>query len=115
MIDIFDINNYPEDPEGKKKEPKEPPRQREPDPRHIGLDREIEIKRLELERLTNIYENIKKSERLRAKINKAFIAGAPLEEILRDCLEVISLMTGDTVFYKQNIKKLSEIIEGRLS
>jgi hypothetical protein len=51
-------------------------------------------------------ENIKKSEQLRCKINKDFIKGVDPMEILKDCLECISLMTGDTVFYKQNIKYL---------
>lgn len=75
----------------------------------VGLDRDIERKKIELERITNVFENIKKSERLRCKINKDFIAAAPLEEILMDCLEVISLMTGDTVFYKQNKEYLKKM------
>ena len=54
-------------------------------------------------------ENINKSEMLRSKINKAFINEVDPIEILKDCLECISVMTGDTVSYNQNIKKLKEM------
>ena len=78
-------------------------------PGTLGLDREIEIKKKEIRELTNVYENIRKSERLRCKINKDFKSGTPIELILLDCLEVISLMTGDTVFLKQNRKYLENM------
>ena len=52
--------------------------------------------------------NIKKSERLRAKINKSVAAGDPEDKILEDCIKCISLMTGEDLFYKQNIKKLRD-------
>lgn len=53
-------------------------------------------------------ENIKRSERLRCKINKDFKNGVDPIEILKDSLECISLMTGDSVFYRQNIKYLKD-------
>ena len=47
-------------------------------------------------------ENIKKSEILRAEINKS----NDLQEMLLKSLECISLMTGDETFYKINAKKV---------
>ena len=72
------------------------------------LTAHIERERLNREAYKEIAENIKKSEKLRCKINKDFIAGTDYKEILKDCLKVISLMTGDTVFYNQNIKHLKK-------
>lgn len=48
-------------------------------------------------------ENIKKSEILRAEINKS----SDLQEMLLKSLECISLMTDDEVFYKLNSKKVN--------
>lgn len=53
-------------------------------------------------------ENILKSERLRCKIYKDVKAGADTYSLLIDAIKCISLMTGDTVFYDQNIKELRE-------
>lgn len=47
-------------------------------------------------------ENIKKSEILRAEINKS----SDLQEMLLKSLECISLMTGDETFYKINARKV---------
>ena len=49
-------------------------------------------------------ENIKKSEILRAEINKS----NDLQEMLLKSLECISLMTGDETFYKINAKKVGD-------
>lgn len=68
------------------------------------LTAHMERERKSRELYFEMADNIKKSEKLRAKINKSFKAGTPREEILKDCLECISLMTGDSVFYRQNIK-----------
>lgn len=64
----------------------------------------IEREKQNRELYYEVASNIKESERLRAKINKDFKAAAPREQILKDCLKCISLMTGDSVFYNQNIK-----------
>ena len=104
MVDLSILEGIDEMEEKKENET-----EKENYPRTLGLDREIEIKKKEIERLTNIYDNIKKSERLRSKINKDFINKTPIDLILLDCLEVISLMTGDTVFFKQNKKYLEKM------
>lgn len=49
-------------------------------------------------------ENIKKSEILRAEINKS----SDLQEMLLKSLECISLMTSDETFYKINTRKLGD-------
>jgi len=54
---------------------------------------------------TEIAENIKQSEELRRNIN--LHNGNNTAELLEMTLKCISLMTGDTVFYSQNIKKLN--------
>lgn len=73
------------------------------------LTAHIERERQNRELFFKIADNIKKSEALRCKINKDFIAGVDHEEILKDCLECISLMTGDTVFYRQNIEYIEKV------
>ena len=73
-------------------------------PVNAVLTAHIERERRNREAYKEIAENIKASERLRCKINKDFIAGVDHELILKDAIECISLMTGDTVFYNQNIK-----------
>lgn len=52
-------------------------------------------------------ENIKVSEKLRQDITKSINAGQDKEAILKKCLKCISLMTGEKLFYKQNINKLN--------
>ncbi len=49
-------------------------------------------------------ENIKKSEILRAEINKS----SDLQEMLLKSLEIVSLLTGDETFYKINTRKLGD-------
>jgi len=51
-------------------------------------------------------DNIRRSELLRSKINKDVQAGADHYSLLVDALKCISLMTGDDLFYEQNIKAL---------
>lgn len=58
------------------------------------------------ELLKLIQGNIKASERLRSQINKDLRQGAALEEVLINCIECISLMTGDKVFYTENLKAI---------
>ena len=72
------------------------------------LTAHIEVKKKNREAYKEIADNIGKSEKLRAKINKDFKNGVDPIEILKDCLKCISLMTGDTVFYNQNIKHLKK-------
>lgn len=47
-------------------------------------------------------ENIRKSERLRAKITHDIKDNVSSDDLLLTALECISLMTGDTVFLNQN-------------
>ncbi len=68
----------------------------------------IEREKRNREAYKEIAENIKKSEQLRCKINKDFKNGVDPIEILKDSIKCISLMTGDTVFYNQNIKHLEK-------
>lgn len=53
-----------------------------------------------------VADNIKRSEYLRSKITKDIKAARPKEDILLMAIECIGLMTGDMVFYNQNIKEL---------
>ena len=66
----------------------------------------IARERQSIERYNEIGENIKKSERLRAKITKGIRAGDHTDTLLLIAIECIGLMTGDTVFIKQNIENL---------
>ena len=49
-------------------------------------------------------ENIKKSEILRAEVNKS----TDLQEMLLKSLEIVSLLTGDETFYKINAEKVNK-------
>ena len=49
-------------------------------------------------------ENIKKSEILRAEINKS----SDLQEMFLKSLHIVSLLTGDETFYKINSKKVGD-------
>jgi len=66
-----------------------------------------------LERLAAAYkkqqENVKKSERLRAEVNKSIQAGEPVYKVLLKAIECISLMTGDKLFYDMNKSNLQTI------
>ena len=66
-----------------------------------------------LERLAATYkkqqEHIKKSEQLRAEINKNIQAGEPVYKVLLKAIECISLMTGDKTFYDMNKENLQTI------
>lgn len=53
-------------------------------------------------------ENIRKSERLRAKLTYDIKNNISSDDLLLTALECISLMTGDTVFLKQNKKTLED-------
>ena len=92
-----------------KSESKENIKKEENKPTNPILTAHIEREKRNREAYKEIAENIKKSERLRCKINKDFKNGVDLIEILKDCLKCISLMTGDTVFYTQSIKHLENI------
>lgn len=75
------------------------------------LTARIEREKKTQELFKHLQDNIKKSERLRCKINKDILANAPVEVVLKDCIECISLMTGDSVFYKQNKKYVEDYIK----
>ena len=51
-------------------------------------------------------ENIRKSEQLRASINKGIAAGQDVTELLLMALECIALMTNEPFFYRQNKDEL---------
>lgn len=70
------------------------------------LTRHIERDKQSQEIYFKMANNIKKSERLRRNINKDIKNKVSKDIILKSCLECISLMTGDSVFYSQNIKEL---------
>lgn len=87
---------------------KENIKQEKEKPINAVLTAHIEREKRNREAYKEIAENIKKSERLRCKINKDFKIGVDPIEILKDSIKCISLMTGDTVFYNQNIKHLEK-------
>jgi hypothetical protein len=91
--------------------PKETPKEDKKEQHTPILTARIEREKKSLELFRYLQDNIKKSERLRCKINKEIAANAPIEEVLRDCIECISLMTGDRVFYIQNIKYVEDYIK----
>ena len=78
------------------------------DTRELILASSIERDRKAAETYKRMAHNIKQSERMRPKINKSVAAGDPKDKILEDCIKCISLMTGEDLFYKQNIKKLRD-------
>lgn len=63
------------------------------------------------ERVAGLYkdqaERIRVSERLRIEITKGLNNGKDPSSILLTALECISLMTGDKLFYEQNMKVLN--------
>ena len=88
--------------------PKETPKEDKKEQHTPILTARIEREKKSLELFRYLQDNIKKSERLRCKINKDVKAGADIFDLLIDAIKCISLMTGDTVFYEQNIKALKE-------
>ena len=69
------------------------------------LIRKQELKEIDNEIHNEVAKNIELSEELRRNIN--LYNGNDAAELLEMTLKCISLMTGDTVFYSQNIKKLN--------
>lgn len=65
------------------------------------------------DKITGIYKKqaqaIQKSEKLRSEINKMVLSGENPNDILIKSIECISLITGDTAFYKQNIEQLKQV------
>lgn len=72
------------------------------------LSSHIEKKEKEQELHKKLADNIRKSEMLRSKINKDIQQGKDVNSLLKDCLKCINLMTGDEMFYNQNIKILQQ-------
>jgi len=68
------------------------------------LVRKQELKELDNNYSAEVAENIKLSEHLRSEINIGTKAGESIETLYVKALKCISLMTGDTIFYEQNIK-----------
>ena len=69
------------------------------------LIRKQELKELDDDYNAEISKNIELSEELRRNIN--LYKGNDAAKMLEMTLQCISLMTGDTVFYNQNIKKVN--------
>lgn len=53
-------------------------------------------------------ENIRISEELRREITKGIKNNRSIDDLLKDSLKCISLMTNDKIFYKQNVEKLED-------
>jgi len=94
--------------EAQKQQSNSKPKQTNPEPVNKVLTAQMEREKQSWELYKKMADNIRLSESLRCKINKDVKAGAEIFSILIDCIKCISLMTGDTVFYEQNIKALKE-------
>ncbi len=94
--------------EAQKQQSNSKPKQTNPEPVNKVLTAQMEREKQSWELYKKMADNIRLSESLRCKINKDVKAGADIFSILIDCIKCISLMTGDTVFYEQNIKALKE-------
>lgn len=79
-----------------------------PEPVNRVLTAQMEREKQSQELYKKMADNIRLSESLRCKINKDIRAGADIFDLLIDAIKCISSMTGDTVFYEQNIKALKE-------
>jgi hypothetical protein len=75
-------------------------------PRYVKLEQDNKDLLEMRKNLKKQCENIRKSEHLRCKIYKGVKQGVDIEALLIDAIECISLMTGDTVFYTQNVRIL---------
>ena|SRR5664279_1201822 len=121
MNAAFDIRNAlgleTEQPKTVNNERNSPPVKTSPDsnlkaatskPRYIKLEQDhkdlIEMQK----NLKEQAERIRVSERLRIEITKGLKSGSNPSNILLTALECISLMTGDKLFYEQNMKALNE-------
>jgi rubrerythrin len=82
--------------------------QQPPEPVNKVLTAHMDREKQSWELYKKMADNIRLSELLRCKINKDVKAGAEIYNLLVDALKCISLMTGDTVFYEQNIKALEQ-------
>lgn len=96
------LRNY-----SKEQQTEQPPRTKT-DPPNVVLTAHMELQEKQCELYKQMADNIKHSELLRSKINKDIQAGADHYSLLLDAIKCISLMTGDTVFYDQNIKALQK-------
>lgn len=84
------------------------------EPTNLILNRQSELEKKRYELFKEVADNIRKSERLRSKINHGVKQGADVFSLLDDSLKCISLMTGDKLFYERNIKTLQERGEDQL-
>lgn len=104
MVDIRKIMNVDPAEASEKIETK----QEEQPIKYAQVEREQAAARKAEEYAAKLAEAGAKSQFLRADINKAVKEGAEPVEILLKALECISLMTGDTVVYRQNERILRE-------
>jgi len=77
-------------------------------PRYVKLEQDHKDLQAMRENLKRQCENIRKSEHLRCKIYKGVKQGVDIETLLIQSIECISLMTGDTVFYTQNVERIKK-------
>lgn len=82
------------------------PEQEEPEPTDLILTGQIEREKKRYELYKETANNIRKSESLRSKINHDVKKEVDLFSLLNDSLKCIALMTGDKLFYKDNIEAL---------
>jgi len=82
------------------------PEQEEPEPTDLILTGQIEREKKRYELYKEMANNIRKSESLRSKINHDVKKEVDLFSLLNDSLKCIALMTGDKLFYKDNIEAL---------
>lgn len=94
--------------EAQKQQSNSRPPKANPEPVSRILTAQMEREKQSQELYKKMADNIRLSENLRCKINKDVKAGADIFDLLTDAIKCISLMTGDTVFYEQNIKALRE-------
>lgn len=74
----------------------------EPVKRYISIERDKEVLEQAREIYKKYHDNIRLSEQLRIEINKE----TDVKTICEKAIKCIYLMTGDEVFYKNNIRKL---------
>lgn len=74
----------------------------------IRDNEELEKKKVLM--LKEYQKNIIKSANLRIKINKGVQEGQDIKLLLIDAIECISIMTGEKLFYDNNINILKQIV-----
>lgn len=105
---IVDYSNTNTPKKGFKQENKtiSPKNKEEDKKKYLALEKDKELLKITKDNAKRDKGNIKKSEKLRVEINKEIKADSGLFIILIKALKCITLMTGDSVFYDENLKEL---------